>query len=295
MYVFFRTITDPVNLTRQLIVPNSDVVFTYGTKNQIEIVKYEFAVGQLFYAFTDNKFYKSVQDPTITTPNYIMTEQLDYSVKSGRQGLDYQYRHNANNTTRIDPATTNIVDLYLVTQAYYTAFNNYIKDTTNTVKKPNQPTLNELNTAYPKVQDFKMLSDSVILNSVTFKPLFGAKADQSLRATIKVVKSQTTNASNSEIRSSVLSAMDTYFDINNWNFGDTFFFSELSAYLHEQIGELVSSVILVSDDPEKLFGDLYEIKCRPYEIFVNAATTEDIVIVPALTPATMQSLSLIHI
>ena len=79
------------------------------------------------------------------------------------------------------------------------------------------------------------------------------------------------------------------FVINNWNFGDTFFFSELSAYLHEQIGELVSSVILVSDDPEKLFGDLYEIKCRPYEIFVNAATTNDIVIVPALTPATMQS------
>jgi hypothetical protein len=289
VYVFFRTITDPVNLTRQLIVPSTDVIYTYGTKNQIEIVKYEFPVGQLFYAYTDNKFYKSVQDPTITTPNYIMTEQLDYSVKSGRQGLDYQYRHNANNTTRIDPATTNIVDLYLVTQAYYTAFSNYIKDTTDTVKKPDQPTLDELNTAYPLVQDYKMLSDSVILNSVTFKPLFGAKADQSLRATIKVVKSQTTNASNSEIRSSVLAAMDSYFNINNWNFGDTFFFTELSAYLHEQIGELVSSVILVSDDPEKLFGDLYEIKCRPYEIFVNAATTNDIVIVPALTPATMQS------
>jgi len=228
VYVFFRTITDPVNLTRQLIVPSSDIVYTYGTKNQIEIVKYEFPVGQLFYATTDNKFYKSVQDPTITTPNYIMTEQVEYSVKAGRQGLDYQYRHNANNTTRIDPATTNIVDLYIVTQAYYTAFNNYIKDTTNTIKKPDQPTLNELNTAYPLVQDYKMLSDSVILNSVTFKPLFGEKADESLRATIKVVKSQTTNASNSEIRSSVLAAMDSYFDINNWNFGDTFFFSELS-------------------------------------------------------------------
>jgi len=289
VYVFFKTITDPVNLTRQLIVPSTDVVYIYGTKNQIEIVKYEFAVGQLFYAFTDKKFYKSVQDPTVTTPSYIMTEQLDYSIKSGRQGLDYQYRHNANNTTRIDPGTTNIIDLYLVTQAYYTAFNNYVKDTTGTVAKPNQPTLNELNTSYPLVQDYKMLSDSVILNSVTFKPLFGAKADQSLRATIKVVKAQSTNASNSEIRSSVLAKMDSYFNINNWQFGDTFFFSELSAYLHEQIGELVSSVILVSDDPEKLFGDLYEIKCRPYEIFVNAATTEDIVIVPALTPATMQS------
>ena len=134
-----------------------------------------------------------------------------------------------------------------------------------------------------------MLSDSVILNSVTFKPLFGLKADTALRATIKVVKSTITNASNSEVRSAVLTSMDAYFNINNWNFGDTFFFSELSAYIHEKIGDLVSSVVLVSNDPEKLFGDLYEIKCRPYEIFVNAATTSDIVIVPALTPATLQA------
>jgi hypothetical protein len=203
--------------------------------------------------------------------------------------LSYQYRHNANNTTRIDPATTNIIDLYLVTQAYYTAYTNWINDTTNTVVKPQQPTLNELETAYSKIQDFKMLSDSVILNSVTFKPLFGAKADPALRATIKVIKSSTTNASDSEIRSAVLAAMDTYFSINYWNFGDTFFFSELSAYLHEKTNELISSAVLVSNDPEKLFGDLYEIKCRPYEIFVNAATTSDVVVVSALTPATLQS------
>jgi hypothetical protein len=149
--------------------------------------------------------------------------------------------------------------------------------------------LNELQADYPLIDNYKMLSDSVILNSVTFKPLFGAKADTSLRATIKAVKSTTTNASDSEVRSAILSAMDTYFNIDNWNFGDTFFFSELSAYLHETIGDLVSSVVLVSNDPEKLFGDLYEIKCRPYEIFVNAATTNDVVIVAALTPATLQS------
>ena len=219
----------------------------------------------------------------------MLTPQLDYSVKEGRQGLSYQYRHNANNTTRIDPATTNIIDLYLVTQAYYTAYTNWINDTTNTVVKPKQPTLNELETSYNKIQDYKMLSDSVILNSVTFKPLFGAKADQALRATIKVIKSSTTNASDSEIRSAVLAAMDSYFSINYWNFGDTFFFSELSAYLHEKTNELISSAVLVSNDPEKLFGDLYEIKSRPYEIFVNAATTSDVVVVSALTPATLQS------
>jgi hypothetical protein len=289
VYVFFETITDPVNLVRELIVPNEEVVYTYATKNQIEVVKYEFPVGQLFYAYTDNRFYKSVQDPTVVTPLYNLVEQVNYSVKPGRQGLSYQYRHNANNTTRIDPATTNIIDLYVVTQSYYTAYRNWITDTTDTIPEPDQPTLNELNSAYPLVQDYKMLSDSVILNSVTFKPLFGAKADPALQGTIKVVKASNTNASNSEIRSAVLSAMDRYFSINNWDFGDTFFFSELSAYLHEQIGDLISSVVLVSNDPEKLFGDLYEIKCRPYEIFVNAATTSNIVIVPALTPTTLQS------
>ena len=289
VYVFFNTVTDPVNLTRQLIVPNTDVVYAYGTKNQIEIVKYEFPVGQLFYAYTDGLFFRTVQDATVTTPFYLVTAQTTYSTKSGRQGLDYQYRHNANNTTRIDPATTNIIDLYLVTQAYYTAYQNWIRDTTDTVVKPEMPTLNELQIAYPLIQDYKMLSDSVILNSVTFKPLFGINADPALQATIKVIKSRTTNASDSEIRSSVLATMDTYFSINNWTFGDTFFFSELSAYVHEMIGGLVSSVVLVSNDPEKLFGDLYEIKSRPYEIFVNAASASNIVIVSALTPATLQS------
>jgi len=289
VYTFFQTTVDPINLTRQLIVPSSDINYSYSTKTQVEVVKYEFPVGKIFYAYADKIFYKTVQDPTVTTPFYVLTPQLDYSVKSGRQGLSFQYRHNANNTTRIDPATTNIIDLYVVTQAYYTAYQNWIKDTTNTVVKPSQPTLNELNTAYSKVQDYKMLSDSVILNSVTFKPLFGEKADASLRATIKVIKSSTTNASESEIRSAVLTAMDRYFSLNFWDFGDTFFFSELSAYLHGQTDELISSAVLVSNDPEKLFGDLYEIKCRPYEIFVNAATTNDVVVVAALTPATLQS------
>ena len=289
LYVFFKTVTDPVNLTRQLIVPNTEIIYTYGNKTQIETVKYEFPVGQLFYAYTENKFYKTIQDPTVTTPFYVVTLQTDYSVKSGRQALDYQYRHNANNTTRIDPATTNIIDLYLVTQSYYTAYRNWIQDSTGTVTKPEQPTMNELQIAYPLINNYKMLSDSAVLNSVTFKPLFGAKADRSLRATIKAVKSASTNASDSEIRSAILKEMDTYFNIDNWNFGDTFFFSELSSYLHEKLGDMVSSVVLVSNDPEKLFGDLYEIKCRPYEIFANAATTNDVVIVAALTPDTLQS------
>ena len=288
IYVFFETVQDAINLTRQYIIPSTDVIYQYGTKTQIEVVKYDYPLGQLFYAYTENKFYKSIQDQTVTVPSYVMTEQPQYSVKPGRQGLSFQYRHNSNNTTRIDPVTTNIIDLYVVTQAYYTAYQNWINDVTNTIPMPDRPTISELSADYSQVNDFKMLSDAVVLNSVVFKPLFGPKADPALRGTIKVIKASNTNASDSEIRSAVLQAMTNYFNINNWNFGDTFYFSELSAYLHAECGELISSAVLVPNDPTKPFGDLYEIKCMPYEIFVNAATANDVLVVPALTPAELQ-------
>jgi hypothetical protein len=287
IYVFFELLEDAINLSRYQIVPTTDIV-QYQTKTDIEIVKYDYPLGQLFYAYGDNKFYISVQDQTINTPYYILTEQPQYSIKSGRQGLQYQYRHNSNNTTRIDPATTNIIDLYVVTQSYYTQYQNYIQDTTNTVPIPPKPTINELSDIYGKLSDYKMLSDSMVINSVVFKPLFGLKAAPNLRATVKVIKNSSTNASDSEIRSAVLTTMNDYFNINNWNFGDTFYFSELSAYLHDQLGELISSAVLVPNDPTMKFGDLYEIKCAPYEIFVNAATANDILVIAALTPAELQ-------
>jgi hypothetical protein len=234
-----------------------------------------------------------MQDPTVITPSYILFEPLvgsvpEYYMQPGRQGLQFQYVHLSADTARIDPVVTNIIDLYVVTQSYYTAYQNYIQDSTNTIPEPTRPTLSDLTDEYPLVQDYKMLTDAVLVNSVVFKPLFGPKAAPNLRATIKVIKNQYTTASDSEIRSAVLSTMNTYFDINNWNFGDTFYFSELAAYLHSQIGDLISSAVLVPNDPNLKFGDLYEIRSMPYEIFVNAATSNDVVIISALTPDQLQ-------
>jgi hypothetical protein len=288
IYTFFETVIDPLNLSRQYIIPSTDIIYSYPAINQIEVVKYDYPLGQVFYAFTENKFYASVQDRTVLTPFYIMTLQPQYTMLPGRQGVSFQYRHNSNNTNRIDPVTTNIIDMYVVTQSYYTAYQNYIQDTTGTIPLPKSPTMTELGQDYGQLQDYKMLSDSVILNSVVFKPLFGPKAPAALQGTIKVIKANSTSASDSEIRSAVLTAMNTYFNVNNWNFGDTFYFSELSAYLHAECGDLISSAVLVPNDPQKPFGDLYEIKCLPYEIFANAATPNDIVVVAALTPAELQ-------
>jgi hypothetical protein len=261
----------------------SDKVFTYKTETTVQLttpLTNESKVAERFYISSEiPATYPIVLELSDVTDNY--------SAAVGTDGLNFQYRHNSGQTSRIDPSTTNIIDLYLVTQSYYTNYTNWITDTTGTLTEPDKPTLNELQQSYGELDSYKMVSDSVVLNSVTFKPLFGSKAIASLQATIKVVKNAKTTASDTQIRSSVLSAMNTYFSIDNWNFGDTFYFSELSAYLHSQLGSMISSVILVSSDPTAKFGDMYEVRSAPYEIFVNGATVSDIVVLSSLTASNM--------
>jgi len=49
------------------------------------------------------------------------------------------------------------------------------------------------------------------------------------------------------------------------------------------LGDIVSSVVLVSKDANKKFGDLYEIKSTSSEIFVNAATVDNVNIITTLS------------
>jgi hypothetical protein len=286
-YVFFELITDSNLLTRYQMVETNAINSAYSTRQEIALVRYEYAPGTVFFAGKENTFYQSITDSI--NKNVINLVQVNnYKAKIGRQGLSFQYRHNSSNTTRIDPSTTNIIDLYVVTQGYYTQYQNWINDNTGSITEPSKPTLDELTLAYSNVNNYKMLTDSLILNSVTFKPLFGKKAAPQLQATLKVIKSSTTTASDSEIRSAVLTTMNTYFSIDNWNFGDTFYFSELSAFIHSSIGDIVSSIVLVPNNPLLKFGDLYEIHSSPYEIFVNAAQANDIMVISSLSPSELQ-------
>ena len=129
----------------------------------------------------------------------------------------------------------------------------------------------------------------MILNSVRFKPLFGNKAADNLRATLKVIRSKDSVASDSQIKDLVVASLNEYFTIEKWNFGDTFYFSELSAFIHSNIGSQVSSVVLVPLNPDKSFGDLYEIRSAADEIFVNGATVADIEVISALTSTNLRT------
>jgi hypothetical protein len=124
---------------------------------------------------------------------------------------------------------------------------------------------------------------------VIFKPLFGPKAAPELRATIKVIRAANSTASESEIKNLVVANLNNYFTIDKWDFGDTFYFSELAAYIHANMGGIVSSVVLVPLDPLKSFGDLYEIRSTPSEIFVNAAGVSSVEVITALTSTNIRT------
>ena len=288
-HIFLQLTVNFDNTENYLPVDAGVINLSYPTKDAIELVKSEFIDGQVFYAYQDNTFYQL----TIALVNGVIQRNLlqrfDFISRVGRQSLYFQYRHNSADTNIIDPGVTNIIDTYVVNQEYYTAYQNYIKDTTGTVPEPQPPTIGELSTAYSQLNDYKMISDNMVINSVVFKPLFGAKAAPELRATIKVVQAPNTVASTSEIKSQVIQYVNNYFTIDKWDFGDSFFFSELSAYLHQNLGSIISSVVLVPLNPLRTFGDLYEIRSAANEIFVSAATVADVQVITALTQSNIRS------
>ena len=296
--VFFEKTVDFDNLQRYLLVEPGRVNSEYATKDDIAVVLLQFVPGQIFYAYNQTiaigplagelgAFYKLVISGTGVRS--LVEVSNDWLARTGRQSLYYQYRHNAALTSRIDPGTTNIIDVYVVNQAYYTAYQNWLVDTTGTVSEPPVPTIDELSTAYQGLNDYKMISDNVIVNSVVFKPLFGPKAAKELQATIKVIRAADSTASESEIKNLVLANLNNYFSIDKWDFGQTFYFSELAAYIHSNMGGVVSSVVLVPLDPLKSFGDLYEIRSAPSEIFANGALVTNIEVITALTSTNIRT------
>jgi len=285
--VFLQKTVDFDNLERYLLVEQGVVNSEYATVDDIELVKAEYIDGQVFYAYQSELFYTLVID-TVTLVRTLEANN-EFIARTGRQDLYFQYRHNSPLTNRIDPGTTNIIDVYVVTNEYYIAYTNYVQDTTGTVPEPQPPTLDFLNTAYAGLNNYKMLSDTMIMNSVQFQPLFGAKALPELRATIKVIRAAQSVASTSEIQNLVVQYLNQYFSLDLWDFGDTFYFSELSGFLHDKLAGIVSSVVLVPLNQDKYFGSLYEIRCAPNQIFVNGATVQNVEVITALTSTNIRT------
>jgi hypothetical protein len=173
----------------------------------------------------------------------------------------------------------------MLTSDYDVSYRQWVQDSSNKVIKPIAPTNTDLQISYSGLEDFKSISDTMVFHSAVFKPLFGSKAETALQATFKVVKNTALNISDADIKTSVISAINDYFASENWDFGETFYFSELSAYLHKQLSPDIASIIIVPKDNTISFGSFYQINAEPYEILISAATVNDVEVINAITAA----------
>ena len=243
----------------------------------------------------------SISIPQINLPFGTIFEQgsfIDNTVQYGRRpvmprrdsegdaGLDFMWQHFAPHTNIIDPSVTNIHDAYVMTRGYYDNVINYIRGIY--LIAPAAPTPLELRNSYGYLLDKKMLSDTVVLHPGKMKLLFGPLAEPQLRAKFKIVPSQNGTLTNEKIKEEVLSVINTYFDIENWDFGQNFYATQLISLIHQRLPTDIASVVLVPVYSTNSFGSLFTVESGVDEILQSATQLSDIEVVEALTPTIMR-------
>lgn len=218
--------------------------------------------------------------------NYVVAEG-EWRRFEGRWQLNFVWNHFADKDRRIDPAIGNIIDMFVLTSGYDSEMRNWVADPTSNVE-PLPPTSADLKIAYSSLETNKMSSDEMIWRPVKYKVLFGNKAPEELRAVFKVVKVAGSDRSDSEIRARVLAAINEYFDLTLWDFGDTFFASELIAYIHQRLATVIGGVELVPVSQNSNFGELQQVRSESNELFLSAAQVTDIEIVNSFNKATLR-------
>jgi hypothetical protein len=135
----------------------------------------------------------------------------------------------------------------------------------------------------------KSISDEIIYHPVKYKILFGEKATTNVQATFKIVKNPDLVISDNDAKAGVLSAINEFFALENWDFGDNFYFSELAAYVMTQLSPFIVNILLVPKQAELSFGSLYEIRSEKDQIFINGATINDIEVINTVTASKLKA------
>ena len=246
------------------------------TEKETDITLTGYTDGQLFY------FYDSAEDviKKYSSTTNTLTTTTDYYARRGRGSISFQYKHNAGQETRIDPSVSNIVDIYMLERSYDNLFRIWLQDGG---AKPTPSTSDQLRINYSgKLDPLKSLSDQIVYHPVRYKILFGSSADEQLQATFKVVKNTNTNVTDAVIKTRVIAAINEFFALDNWDFGDAFYFTELAAYIHNQLAPNLLTAVIVPNQTGQTFGSLFQINSAADEIFISGATVDDVSIITAL-------------
>lgn len=229
---------------------------------------------------------------TVDIPNNRFVLNTNYKSYTGRDKIRFEYNHAANENRRIDPSSSNIMDIYMLTKTYDTNYRQYLNGETEELILP--PSSDSLFQSFgADIAKIKSISDEVIYHPVRYKALFGSKATVNLQAVFKVVKNVNRVINDNDIKSRIIDSVNEFFALENWDFGETFYFSELAAFIIQKLAPDVSSIVLVPRQETQSFGSLYEIKSENDEIFISAATVEDIEIIDALTASRLKATGIV--
>lgn len=233
--------------------------------------------GTILY-FSDTDLFKKVNRSKGT-----LDQVFDYTAYNGRDNIKFQYTHASGENNRIDPSSTNIIDTYILTRQYDTQYRSYALGETSV--KPLPPSSDSLYQSFgSEIAKIKSISDEVIYHPVKYKSLFGNKSDLDMQATFKVIKNADRVISDNDIKTRVISNINKFFALDNWDFGETFYFSELSAYIMKEMSPDITSIVIVPKAATSSFGSLFEIKSESDEIFISSATVDDVEVITSNTP-----------
>ena len=261
-----------------------------NSSNTVLILESESNIGSLT-AYNDGQYFYFIDAGVVkklilSTSNLVPT--LDYKLYLGRRDIKFQYIHNADYESRIDPGLTNLIDIFVLTKQYDKKYRQWLLG--SITNEPLPPSTDFLfNLLSIDLNKIKSISDEIIYHPVRYKVLFGSKAQTDLQATFKIVKNTEIVISDNDIKSRVLSAINEFFSLENWDFGDSFYFSELSAYVMARLTPNIVNFIIVPKDGSLSFGSLYEIRAEKDQIFINGATVDDIEIISAVTASKIKS------
>jgi len=251
--------------------------------------------GTIVYNATDGAFYEYTNastddlDKTILG-NYTLTLRV-FKARTGRSGMRFIWKHIADRDRRIDPAITNIIDLYALTEGYDIEYRRFIAGTkpvgpSNPAPLP--PTSEELRRDFNFFDTNKMVSDTLVWRPVEYVTLFGDRAEAEVRAKFKIIKVQGTDVSDGELKTRVINSINEFFDVTRWDVGDTFYASELQAFIHLQNATVVGGVEIVPLNDESRFGQLEEIRLETNQLFISSARVTDVDIVENFNKSTLR-------
>lgn len=271
-YVYDDGYTDPSKVKVTLIDVNGDMLpddpegfDNFVQNSNIDLVEYE-----------EGDFTYLVPVETADTDAVIRTV-------SGKMHLPFKWVHRTPVDQALDPSLTNIIDVYVLTKSYNSDFVTWKRRNNPMVSMPLPQTSEELRASFRNLGIFKMMTDEIIFHPAKFKPLFGLLAEPEFQAQFKVVKNPRSKLTDNEIKSKVVHAIDKFFEPGNFNFGEIFYFTELAAYVHNQLNSDLNSVVIVPISVDGRFGTLFQIQPDRDEVVTSVATVNDVIVINEIT------------